>query len=94
MFIAPRPTRPDGPLAAGGHFRQQARATGKRLFGVIQLQQELRSLALPLFPQRQRFLDGLLFGAEAAALDRSVGEGFLIGGELYFHDLRVPPVVS
>ncbi len=44
--------------------------------------------ALPFFPQGKCFLHGILFRVQPPALDGLTNKRFLVGGELYFHDLQ------
>jgi hypothetical protein len=46
-------------------------------------------LPLPLFPQPQRFLHGVHFGLQTAALDGAPGESLLIWRELYIHGFKI-----
>jgi len=64
-------------------------ATCERSFGVVKSCQKFRPLALAFFPQRQRFVYRFFYTVKPARLDGLADKRFLVGGQMYFHILRV-----
>jgi len=64
-------------------------ATCERSFGVVKSRQKFRPLALAFFPQRQRFVYRFFYTVKPARLDGLADKRFLVGGQMYFHILRV-----
>lgn len=59
--------------------------TGEFRVSFVKHREDFQASALALFPQRQRFLNGLFFARKPAALDGLLDEGSLIGRQLHVH---------
>jgi hypothetical protein len=61
----------------------------ERSVSSLKRREKFNAATLPLFPQGERFLYGFFFAVQAAALDCLPDKRLLVGGEGYFHVLRL-----
>jgi hypothetical protein len=64
-------------------------AARQRCIGSLDRRQYLEPPPLPLFPQQHGLFDRVFLAAKSARIDGMADESLLVGGQAYFHTMRV-----